>query len=326
MTHSVPAAGRGVVESYRADLGERFATAPTLVRPSTLPLDLYYDSYVGRSGRAHLATLERGAPWFCWVSFGGPHDPWDAPESYASMYAPETMPAPRPRSLSDTRGLLRERYGSRDLSPELSAREVAAMRANYAGNVTLIDHEIGQIIETVRRRGELDSTLIVFTSDHGEMNGDYGLVYKQNFLDPAIKVPLIVVAPGAQGGTSSALVELMDIGATMTEYAGARLPGPSQARSLRALIEGRAPSHRDFAVSEFAGHGCVIGSRLKVEFDPQMNATLAIDRIEDSDERTDVSREPGYQTEIAALARWLGEFRSAAPPRSVTLENLRLPS
>ena len=66
------------------------------------------------------------------------------------------------------------------------------MRANYAGNITLIDDAIGRIFSTVEERGEWEDTIVVFASDHGEMNGDYGLIYKSNFLNGAVRVPLLV--------------------------------------------------------------------------------------------------------------------------------------
>ena len=133
---------------------------------------------------------------------------------------------PEPRRANGIGGLLKGLYSSPEHRPDLTAEDMAAMRANYAGNVTLIDNEIGEIVETVRRRGELERTLIVFTSDHGEMNGDHGLIYKA-FFDPAIKLPLIVVPPAvgdgsAVGRVSPALVELMDVGATLVDYAEAR--------------------------------------------------------------------------------------------------------
>jgi len=66
------------------------------------------------------------------------------------------------------------------------------MRANYAGNISLIDDQIGEILDTIEARGELENTIIVFCSDHGEFNGDYGLVFKHAFLNGAVRVPLIV--------------------------------------------------------------------------------------------------------------------------------------
>lgn len=303
-----------VWEAYRADFRERFATHAFLARPSTLPLELYYDVYVGRAARAYLVDLAKDAPWFCWVSFGGPHEPWDAPEPYASMYAPEDMPSPRPRTLTAARGLLKDRYGSPDYSPPMTGRDIAAMRANYAGNVTLIDDQIGEIIETVHCRGELDRTLIVFTSDHGEMNGDYGLIYKANSLDPAIQVPLVISPPGGGGGTKcAALVELMDLGATLVDYAGGVLAPVSRACSLRRLMENRSADHRQFAVSEFDAHTCVVGPAIKVEFDPQFEATLAFDRKADPEEHRDISGDARYQPGIAALKDWLMTFRTSTP-------------
>jgi arylsulfatase len=317
---------RNVWDTYRADFKERFATKAFVARPSTLPLELYYDCYVGSSARNYLADLTGSAPWFCWVSFGGPHEPWDAPEPYASMYAPADMPPPLPRPRQGNRGLLNSLYSSSTASPQdLSAADVAAMRANYAGNVTLIDDEIGKIIETLRRRGELDRTLIVFTSDHGEMNGDYGLLYKANFLDPAIKVPLIIAPPrtgdAPMAGTDCAdLVELMDVGATLIAYAEASLPRPSLAHSLRASMESPGSAHRSMAVSEFGGHSCVITQEIKVEFDPALNPLLAFDRLADPQEQKDVSQDPLYQRPIAELRLRLEAFRAATPAVSSAVD------
>jgi len=317
-----------VWDAYRADILDRFATKAFVARSSPLPLELYYDCYVGSVARAYLNDLPPGETWFCWVSFVGPHEPWDAPEPYASMYAPADMPAPRPVTLhaTETRGLLKPLYQSAVYSPDdLSAVDIAAMRANYAGNVTLIDDEIGKIIETIHRRGELDRTLIVFTSDHGEMNGDHGLLYKANFFDPAIKVPLIIAPPGfvyrgARGVTCSALVELMDVGATIMAYAEAGELSHWQARSLRDLVDSRVSNHRENAVSEFRGHTCVVSERLKVEFDSLLNPVLAFDRTSDPQEQADLSLDSDRQAEFAALKNWLQSFMNATPPLSAVVD------
>ena len=72
---------------YRDDYDERFSNVAHVVRPSTLGPEHYYDTYVGQKCRAYLETYDRNEPWFSWVSFGGPHEPWDTPEPYASMYS-----------------------------------------------------------------------------------------------------------------------------------------------------------------------------------------------------------------------------------------------
>ena len=88
---------KGLLEAYREDFRERSSNKPHVVRPSVLPLPDYYDVYVGQQAKRYLSSYDRDEPWFCWVSWGGPHQPWDTPEPYASMYDPESMPQPAQR-------------------------------------------------------------------------------------------------------------------------------------------------------------------------------------------------------------------------------------
>ena len=209
---------KGLLEAYRADFAERFANKPHVARPSVLPLEEYADVYVGQKAKQYLSTYDHNQPWFCWVTFGGPHEPWDAPEPYASMYDPAAMPEPQPRPTeadSDKRpqGWL-DTYMERR-TPKFDDGDQAAMRANYAGNVSLIDDQIGEILATIEQRGELDNTIIAFTSDHGEMNGDWDLIYKMNFLDSSARVPLLFRSPKTvnEGGkVIDAPVENIDLG------------------------------------------------------------------------------------------------------------------
>ncbi|HSG39508.1 MAG TPA: sulfatase-like hydrolase/transferase, partial [Thermoanaerobaculia bacterium] len=219
---------QGLWDRYREDVVDRVNSKRHVARPSVLGAEHHYDVYVGRQAASYLADLDDRQPWFCWVSFGGPHEPWDAPEPYASLYEHTDIgqPVPRLEGHEQVRGLLRRGFDSSYYSPPLRPDEVRALRTNYAGNVTLIDEQIGNILEVVRNRGELERTLIVFTSDHGEMNGDQGLIYKANFLDPVVQVPLIIRPPAgdASGGRElSTVAELMDVGATIVDYAGGSL-------------------------------------------------------------------------------------------------------
>jgi choline-sulfatase len=320
---------RGAWTEYRAEMSERLASRPYTARASSLPLDLYYDCYVGRVAREHLEAMPANDPWFCCVSFGGPHEPWDCPEPYASMYAPKDMPSPRPRSRhkGGPSAIMRDLYARKDHSPDLSPAEIAAMRASYAGSVTLIDDQVGQIIACVRSRGELERTLVVFTSDHGEMNGDHGLVYKGNFFDPVVKVPLVIAPPSdehssALGIESDALIELMDVGVTIAAYAGAEVPG-TVARSLRGLVEGHVSEHRPIVLSEFSGHSCVITPEIKVVFDPSLDAVLAFDRTADADEQEDLCLDQRYLARFAASREWLVTCRTSTPPVPNAVRNIQ---
>ncbi len=317
---------QGLWEGYREDIVDRVRTKRHAVRPSVLGLEHHYDVYVGRQAASYLGGLDDDPqPWFCWVSFGGPHEPWDAPEPYASLYEQTEIgpPISRLRGHEQVSGLLRRAFDSDLYSPPLAPDEVRALRTNYAGNVTLIDDQIGNILEVVRNRGELDRTLIVFTSDHGEMNGDQGLLYKANFLDPVIQVPLIVRPPLGGSRDLHVIAEWMDVGATLVDYAGGTLPGSSHARSLRPLIEGRATAHREFAVSEFLGHTAIVDQRWKIEFDPSDDPTLLFDRANDPLEQDYLVDDRRHAGVIAGLKDRLGAFRAAtpAPPMKATYGN-----
>jgi len=313
----------GLLDRFRDDLRDRIRTKRHVARPSVLGAKHHYDAYVGQQAARYLTGLADPRPWFCWVSFAGPHEPWDSPEEYQSIYADAEIPLPTPRLLDCDRacGLLRRAFDSGHYSPLLQPHEVRAMRANYAGNVTLIDEQIGSILDVIKSRGELDRTLVVFTSDHGEMNGDQGLLYKGNFLDQAIQVPLIIRPPldfwTCEIHDVTLAAELMDVGATILDYAGAGHSYVSHARSLRPIIEGAAKKHRDFAVSEFMGHTAIIDDFWKIEFAPDDHACLLFDRVADPREHSNLVDDGKYVGEIADLRKRLDHFRVATPVPAV---------
>lgn len=290
---------KGLWEIYREDYRDRYATSPHVVRPSALPLEEYADVYVGQRAKEYLQAYDREQPWCCWVSFGGPHEPWDTPEPYASRYDPAAMPSPaalkhdpadRPRGELDR--LL-------EAAPNPDPAESAAMRANYAGNITLIDDQIGEILATIEARGELDNTVIVFCSDHGEFNGDYGLVYKNAFFDGAVRVPLLVRTPetarAAGGRTTDTLVEWFDIGPTLAELAGQALTHPQFAQSLVPTLNNPDREHRAFAISELQGEIMILTREWKMMinadgqpyflFDVQNDPGETVNRVADPETR-----------------------------------------
>ena len=296
----------GVREAYDADLLDRLGTTPWTVRPSPLPLDLYPDVYVGRQAATHLRGLPPAAPWFCWVSFSGPHEPYDTPAPWAGRFDPAAMPPPLPAPPATSgrrpRGLLDRRLARRTV--DFAPGEVARLRADYAAKVALIDDQVGGLLDAVAGRGELDRTAVVVVSDHGEMNGDFGLLYKETFLDPAVRVPFLVAprvgpapAAGAAGShgdrlgpgrVSSAVVELMDAGATVAELTGADLPERSRARSVLPVVRGDSAEHREAVVSEYRGEVMAATSRHKVMLDESGRTYRFYDLVEDPHEQHDL--------------------------------------
>jgi choline-sulfatase len=327
---------KGLWEAYKADYDERFRNKPHAVRPSVLGLENYADVYVGRQAKKYLENYVRPEPWFCWVSFGGPHEPWDAPEPYASLYDPEAMPAAVPR-LDDRperpRGKLDERLANQNVTFEPG--EVGRLRANYAGNVTLIDDQVGEILQVIEARGELDNTVIVHVSDHGEMNGDYGLLYKSNFLNGAVRAPLIGRTPEIRerriaGSVCYSPVEWFDIGPTLVELAGGELKHQQFAKSLRPLLLNPAATHREEAISEIDGEIMLLNQEWKIALNAQGEAYLLFDAQDDSDEVNNLAgvpemRDVENRLRLRILERLVQSQRDLRQNQGVLTNALRLP-
>lgn len=167
------------------------------------------------------------------------------------------------------------------------------MRANYAGSMALIDDQIGEILGVVEDRGELDNTVVALVSDHGEMNGDYGLVYKQNFLNPSVRVPFLIMPPGRTNGLTSAVpVELMDMGATLVDLAGAEPVDGSFAQSLVPLLDDPARPHRECALSEWNGEVMLATPEWKMALNSSGEIYLLFDLVNDPHETRNLAGLP----------------------------------
>ena len=295
---------KGLLKACQDDFKERFSNKPWVARPSVIPLEYYADVYVGQQAKQYLADYNRDEPWFCWVSFGGPHEPWDAPEPYASMYDPARMPAPATDDEEEVprpRGQIDRMRKNKRACPDFDDGDVGAMRANYAGNVSLIDDQIGEILGVIEERGEMDDTVIAFTSDHGEMNGAHGLIYKMNFYDGALRVPLIVRSPGPDnsGVVNDSLAENSDLGPTLVELAGGSIEYQQFARSLTGALDGSA--HREDVLSEFVGEFMLMTDEWKIAVNREGQAYMLFDRQNDPGETRNLAGLPDYQCDADAL-------------------------
>jgi choline-sulfatase len=189
-----------------------------------------------------------------------------------------------------------------------------ALRANYAGKVTLIDDQVGQILKEIESRGESDRTVILFTSDHGEMNGDYDLIHKSNFLNPAVRIPLIVRAPEMKESSLAGKIidtplELFDAGPTLSDFAGAKINHNHFARSLTPLLQDPNLEHRPFAVSEFAHELMYLDRDWKLMLNREDEAYRLFDVKKDPQEMEDLIGRKESEDLITELKRKLLDRR-----------------
>lgn len=205
-------------------------------------------------------------PWFFSVNPFDPHHPFDPPAAYLERYLSRPVELPLPNYVPgelDDKPLFQRldhhgAYNNAELYPfsEMTETDHRMLRAAYYAMVDLIDVQVGRLLDALERTGQLESTLVIFMSDHGEMLGDHGIYLKgPYFYEPAVRVPLIFSWPGVLEGNrrTSALVELVDIAPSLLDAAGLpRQPG-MQGRSLCARLIGAADldEHRTDVYSEY---------------------------------------------------------------------------
>lgn len=199
-----------------------------------LPDKYYGDNWVAECGLEILDSFDRNKPWFLQVNFPGPHNPWDVTKSMKEEYKDRIYPEP----VGDAK------------RPE----NMNGIMQNYAAMIHNIDKQIGLFIEKVKEREELDNTIIVYTSDHGEMMGDFGRFYKTRPEQGSVKIPMVIDA-SAVGGLknvfSNAPVELEDLAATIIDYAGLKAYEKWDSKSMKPMISGETQHVREYAVSEY---------------------------------------------------------------------------
>jgi arylsulfatase A-like enzyme len=201
---------------------------------------------------------EAGRPWLLSINPFDPHPPFDPPWEYYRRYEPRSLPGPHWRESDllhqrDLCGLGVDFQSSPRRIPEDEGRR---MQAAYYAMIEQIDTEFGRLLDHLQRTGLWETTLVIFTSDHGEALGDHGLVLKGcRFYEGSTRVPLMIRWPGAgrDGRVSSALVELIDLAPTLYEAARLETPYWVQGRSLGPVLREETAEHRQAVRCEFLG-------------------------------------------------------------------------
>ena len=278
---------QGLFEGFRADYAARAERGwiQDASHDSVLPAEAFEDAYIGRRAVDWIDAVPDDYPWHLFVSFVGPHDPFDPPTAYADRYREAAVP---PAIRSTDKGKPDWVNARRR---NLSDAEVAVTRRQYCAAIELIDDQVGRIIEAVEQRGMADDTIIVFASDHGEMLGDHGLYTKSVPYEAALRVPLIAAGPGIPGGrTSDALVELIDINPTLCALADLPAQEGLDARNFSPVLTGERSTHREEAASALRQFRLIRTAEYKL-IAHETGETELYDLENDPDEQKNVSAE-----------------------------------
>lgn len=239
--------------------------------PWQLPAALHFTTW---TGLRTIAAIEYASaaqqPFFIWSSYHDPHPPYCVPDPWFSMYDPDDMQPgrfvdgefdrmPPPHRMTRDRSadfgpFDVDRRGNHGYHPHVGVSDLQLRQsmATYYGMISFMDHWIGRTLDRLRELGQLENTLVVFTSDHGHFLGQHGLVAKGPFhYEDVIRVPFIASMPGTlpQGRTSGAIQSLVDLAPTFARLAGLEVPREMQ--GLDQLDAWRAASSaRDHAIVE----------------------------------------------------------------------------
>ncbi len=277
--------------------------------PAPVPEGEDIDSYIGRTACNWIREYQGTKPFYLQVQFTGPHDPFDGPQPYRQRYAPRELDAglwePHEPPTEAIAGLWR-----RSPSVHKATRyQRQRWRAWYYANITLIDDWIGRILEELERKNQLDSTWIVFNSDHGEMLGDHGLSSKAVFYEQAVRVPCIIRPPRPleTGLVSHALVEHIDLPVTMASMADAESLDDSLGQSLLPCLEYSADDKqlhvgKEAVMAELFGQSTVITNEFKLTVRIEDHrVSQFFNLVDDPNELVNLRDDPKYGNTISSL-------------------------
>lgn len=215
--------------------------------------------------------------FFLWLSFAEPHNPYQAPEPYFSLFPPDSLPPVKAGkealAVKGFKWQWTKRLGE-FIYPDYDDL-IPRYRANYFGMLRLIDDQVRRLVDFLDAERLREDTLLVFVSDHGDFVGEYGLMRKgPEMPEVLMRVPLLFAGPGVRAidTPSPAYVSLVDLFPTLCEALGAAIPYGVQGRSLWPLLSGSSYPEEEFA-SVYAEQG--FGGLHYTEDDPlRMEDTL----------------------------------------------------
>jgi choline-sulfatase len=208
-------------------------------RISKIPEDQHFDAFVARESVRFLKEHGRKQPFFLITSFLRPHDPFMPSARFAEMFRPEDMKLPETWgkvNLDTVPKEIRASIQHNGPTPEVEDQEAAKRHmAYYYANLAEMDWNAGKVLNALRELNLEDDTIVIYTSDHGEMLGEHKLWQKFVFYESSVRIPLLMRVPGLpRGRRNSTIVSNVDIAPTLGELCALRAPNVPDGKSFVA--------------------------------------------------------------------------------------------
>ncbi len=258
-----------------------------------------------------LRRRDPDKPFFLWMSFVRPHPPFDPPQVFLDQYLDAELPASPMGNWAlqddpDDCGRIPDtRKGM------IETRALQRAKAAYFALITHMDHQIGRFLEQLRETGEFGRTVVLFTSDHGELLGDHNLFRKALPYEGSARVPFILRVPGERPSTrfDRHPVELQDVMPTLLDSAGLDIPDTADGRSVLPLYRQeqthwRSVVHGEHAYGDDSNHFLVDQDRKYIWFS-QSGKEQLFDLAEDPSELCDLAEDPNYSQVLEAMRQEL---------------------
>ena len=222
--------------------------------------ELQYDEETHFRSLEYLRNAPTEQPWMLTVSYTNPHPPYKVPRKYWDMYKDADMPMPSyPDDMdnlySDFDHALRRWHGLHREGDKIRDPEnLLAMRRGFSALAHYVDDKIGELLDILDENGTRDDTIVVVTSDHGEMLGEKGLIQKRSLYEWSARIPMVIDIPGEPAREIDTPVSLIDLPVTLIEIAGQMPVQALEGRSLLAAAKG-AQIETVPVISEYHGEG-----------------------------------------------------------------------
>jgi choline-sulfatase len=269
---------------------------------SQLPDEWHTTTWTGRKTIEFIEAQARGdRPWLCWTGFMKPHPPFEPTVPFNTLYDPVAMPLPaRGPQCKDSRSWWQnlQNVGKwMDLDPDPHLCQ--AQKAHYWACVSMVDRQVGRILDALDRTGQRENTLLVFNSDHGELLGDHHSWGKRSWYEGAGRVPLLVSWPGhvPEGERRTQLTSHVDLLPTFLAAVGLDLPQGAAGANLLEVAADASARTRDVFVGQFheKGHGLYLAmdAQWKYMYCAADGKEQLFNYTEDPDELKNRADDPG---------------------------------